>query len=268
NMRKFIFLVVACFLFQAGVFAQPGWAKNLNGNLNELDSMQIKECLQFESMCNFGTITIDSTTDLTRLTLLNLLPDLSLYINLKTLPKEFATLELNKVYSLSLSGNILDDVSNFPKMDSLEDLIIFGFQGDTLLINNEMPNLQRLELKSSYNLKNIESVTKNDNFEQLVVQDCNALQLVESSFSELKYLAFLSTKPTGKDFSDFDNFSSLEQILLRNVDVLALPDNLPKSLNRIYITDSRVDLEVLNKIKEMKTMEKIELMNVSLVWEK
>lgn len=184
-MVKIILGILICLSYSMDIYAQPGWAYKLQGNLNEIDSTQIKNCIKDCSQCYFGMIEIDSTTDLRRLNHLNCTPNLTLNIYLKSLPKEFSTVYLDNITSLYLGAEQLIDISNFPIMNNLEELTIRNFKGDSLKINNTLPNLNTLEITNFNSVVNI----KADNLETLILSEFQGNILkIKNAFPNLKEL--------------------------------------------------------------------------------
>ena len=260
------FLIV--FLFcQLGIYAQPGWAYKIEGNLNKIDSTQIKKCIENKNSCYFGTIILDATTDLSRLNQLNATSHLSLDIRMSLLPKEFSKLNLSKVVKLSLSCTQLEDFSNFPIMNNLEILRLSGFQGDTLSIKKKLPNLKSLEILYANNLTHINNIINID-LEELSIRDCKKLRLNQISFSNLKALHFYNNQEIKLALSDLISFQKLEIVSLKQVHFESIPEGFPKSLKKISISDSRTNLIALNKLSALENMEELYLTNIELVWKK
>lgn len=265
---KFLFILIVCFACQAKICAQPGWAYKITGNLNDTDSTQIRKCIKRENLCYFGYITIDSTTNLSRLNHLNAARTLNLNVELKSLPKEFFNTKLDSIWSLNIGGKHLEDISNFPKMDNLEDLRVSGFKGDTLRIKNKLPTLKRIEIYDSEKIIDISNVLNNNKIEALSIHNCNNLAINNSASYNLKQLYIRNYRSTILKWEDIVYFKKLEYLSLSNLDFKYIPEGFPKSLKKIILSDGSTNLDTLNKLSELENMEELFLTNINIKWRK
>lgn len=248
------------------LFAQPGWLHHIGGNLNDLDSNRIKFCLNEKDDCYFGPIEIDSTTDLSRLVHLNVTSDLTLNIKLKSLTKEFLTVNLDHVKSLTITGLDITDISNLPMLDNLESLQIMGFDGDTISIINHLPKLKIFTVCNSDKLVSVESVFTKNNMEQLTIQNCKNIDLKDSSFYMLKALFIVGPTMNKFIWNDLVHFTKLEEVSCQHIDFRSMPDPFPENLRKISISHGKTNLNTLNKLSELAQIEELILMDIDLTW--
>lgn len=267
-MTTFFVNIFLFFVCLTNLNAQPGWAYKVQGNLNDIDSIQIRKCIEQSDYCYFGAIVIDSTTDLSRLHHLNATPTLSLTIDFKTLPKAFLKTNLDKITTLFLGGEQLEDISNFPIMKNLEELRIGGFQGDTLRFLNKLPKLKVLVLNYTDKLVSIDQVISNNKLERLSINNCKNVVLNNSAFTNLKNLSITGTQSTPFKWEDLVNFEKLEVVYLDEVNFESIPENFPQSLRKINIKNSKTNLQTLNKLAALENIEELNLRNIILIWKK
>ncbi len=267
KIKSFISLSLIVLTY-CSIKAQPGWVDKVVGNLNNIDSTQIKNCIKADQYCYFGAIDIDSTTDLSRLVHLNSTPELHLNLNLSALPKTFSQNNWNKVKSLHISSTSIKDLSHLPQMQNLERLSISGFQNDTLYIQGPLPQLKILRISYSDQLTNIEQLYAQTAIEHVNIQFCQHIHLGDSSFKHLKEVHFIGNKPSALQWEDLSRFKQLEKVSLNHVIIDTLPDDFPKSLNTLFISDGLINLDLLKQLSELESMKSIDLHNSKVIWRK
>ena len=269
--------------------AQPG-SIEVSGNLNDIDSNQIKSCFQIP-MCSLGAIVIDTATNLDRLHHLSHTSNLRLFIELDSLPLAFLTINFKHLKTLVIYAPYLKTLSNIPKMDSLktlhitakklikisstlnlpnlQQLIISRFSQPTLAIEGKLPNLKTLELKYSDQLIQIKNTSILSKLVTLKIHACKKLTIDNLPLYQLKYLAFSGVRLRAQFmWEDIVRYPHLEKIILHHIRFTSLPSNFPKKLNYISISNSTTNLETLHKLSQLKNIRQLELRDIDLSFKK
>lgn len=255
---KLRFTILILIITGPNLFGQPGWAWKVQGNLNEIDSTTLKQCLKDGDLCYFGSIEIDSTTDLTRLNHISFLESVSLIMNLEAIPNEFKNVKFPNLKHLRIScGNNLTDIHNLEYLDNLEELFIGVFNG--IEVNIDFSKLKKLRSFQMYKAPNVieihnvlaagslqgiklevlpalkflttDSLENHENITSITLIDCPVFQI-----ENLKY--FQGLKHLGINGS---SFISIPNYLSKNLTVLSIGKN-----------DSLSDIKNISCYKNLK----------------
>lgn len=162
------------------LFAQPGWGYKVTGNLDDIDSTMLKECIASGSFCHLGVIEITSRTNLNRMEHLKVLKGhVVIDLNLPKLPNRIKGLCLDSIESLTLYTYELNDLSNLPEMPNLKELKIFGFNGEELNITNHYPQLRMLKIGYTDKIYRLGNILENQDLDIINVWDCAHLVIEE-----------------------------------------------------------------------------------------
>lgn len=264
--KRALILLILLLTATIPAIAQPGWVTKVTGNLNDIDSVQIRKCID-NDLCWFGSILIDSTTDLSRLSHLNVSSAMiNLEVKLKAFPPSVATLSLDKIEYLSITGSSLEDLSYLPKMDNLTGISVSRFQGRDLSFAHNLPKLRHIEVSNSNQIINLEQCFQNRTIENLIIRSCKNIDLKKNALYQLKRLVITGSQAPDFEWKDVANFQQLEQLTLPAAHITSLPDNFPKTLQKIHIKNGTASLNALNKLYELETIKTLELNNIELKW--
>jgi hypothetical protein len=240
-------------------YAQPGWAYMLKGNLNEIDSIALKFCLN-NSICYLGTIEVDSTTELSRVVHLSVLHSLVINIALRTLPAELKFFELPILNQLCIYGDSLQDLTNLPQLPSLRTLHIGGYSGDILKIGMEQsPSLCELSI-SSQNVQDFGNILSNKNLISLTIYGCPKLKhLPKYEHGDLNHISKLCISGSALELNEIKNLNGLKTLIIIGGEFETIPDFFPKSIEYLSISHNAA----LNNIDNLKKYPNLKRINIS-----
>lgn len=268
-----IYSILVVLLFTINCFGQPGRITYLDGNLNEIDSTMIPAIAKSNgppfkhtppNTMYLGTVTIDSTTDVSRIVHLRDVKRLNLRYSLEHIPNELQLAELPNLKWLNINCSNLLDFSKFPVLDSVEYLHISDYKGDYLSLQDNFPNLKELEIESL----NQTTTLNIGKINSLKIRNCKPLDFGKiSNGNTIKKLSI--ERYVSPDYSKSLNlFSKLEELTIYNVDLLFLPKGALKNLKKITVLNSSVSPEIITRLYSIESLEEINLMGVDSKWEK
>lgn len=260
--KNFLILFLNCFFCMA--IAQPGHLYQIKGNLNTIDSAAIKKCLALKDLCNFNSVIIDSTTNLKRLNHLNHTTNLSFYLDV-ALPDYVKNIELNKIKSITLSLGNTAKISNLPLLDSLKTISIYGYMKKDLIIENKMKSLEELNIQNSDSIINIDTFLQKNTISSLKINNCKNLKLnSEVNLEKIKHLSINNSNNFLVNLKKIGRFKNLESLVIDNISITSFPKDFPKNIKSIVFNNSRLSLGVLIKLKEMKNLTTLKIINSNI----
>ncbi len=170
-----LFICLFCTLPSLG---QPGWAYKLDGNLNNIDSVKLKNCLDNPNLCHMGIITIDSSTDLSRIVHLKSMKELVLEIKTDSFPSIFSKIEFPDLTSLVIYGcNRLKDLKNIQELKNLNYLQLSEFGGETINIDaTQLTKLFDVKIFDCDHLIQINELLDCKSIKRLRVAECDHIE--------------------------------------------------------------------------------------------
>jgi hypothetical protein len=257
-MRHKLITYLIFTLFAPKLFGQPGWAYKVQGNLNFIDSIQLKRCLADGNLCYFGDIEIDSTTDLSRLDQISFLEEVTLVIKLSSIPTEFKNVKFPNLKKLNIHcGKNLTDLSNLQYFSSLEKLYLSNVNGKKEVDINfsKLINLKSIEIILAPEIVRMDKIFQAPKLE--------SIRLV--SFPSLKFLTIDTLNSNTKiknivladcpkfDIKNIETFINLEILSLNDCDFSSIPVFFSTSLTFLSISNNQtlIDIKNINQYKNL-----------------
>ncbi|MCB9225359.1 MAG: hypothetical protein H6582_14365 [Crocinitomicaceae bacterium] len=237
--------------------AQPGWAFKLEGNLNDIDSNQLKKCIQ-DPLCKLCPIEIDSTTDLRRIEHLNVLTQTTLILNFDKVPKGLEFFDFKNLKQLTIFGNNrLKDISNLGTLQGLEMLSIIGFGGEEIKMDpNSFKGLQTVHINNCTKLNYIDDLLAISNITDLRIWSCPNLKTLIHDRNKQPHVKWLRLYNTPIDPLNLCSFIELELLILDGLSFSSIPNCLAETLEALYISnnDKLVETDGIDRLKNLKVI--------------
>ena len=249
-MKIHIQIFFLLIFFNNAIVAQPGWSQ-IGGQLNNISKTDIENCLN--TNCKIKYITIDSTTDLSRLYLLKNLKSLALKLDLVKLPPNFS--ELTNLENLIITNSNIANISELSNLPNLKTLILLNNKGTGLPKGIELLN-NFTELEITGNFFNANGIENLVNLKKLKLSSPNLTSLPEFNFKN--NITSLDLYCTNELFNYRNLYllNNLKTIYLYESAFKTFPNNLTKTIQDITIfrAEQLTDISNLELYHELKKL--------------
>ena len=121
-----------------------------------------------------------------------------------------------------------------------------------------------LTINYSSNVVSVGSVFTIKSLVSFSVRDCKRIVLNDIPPNNVKYLHLSNKESTQYHWEDLVYFPNLEVVTLANFQFESVPNNFPQNLKKITISKGHTNLETLNQLSELTSIEELNLIDVSL----
>lgn len=264
---KIISCLLLVIMVNFRVQCQPSGGHKLHGNLNDIDSSQLKKCIESGGLCTIGIIKIDTTSDLSRIIHLSVLTEVTLSLEIERIPSELRFFKFNHLKRLTIYGNnCLRDIRGLGFLEGLETLTIINFGGEEIKIDtNLLKNLKSVTLTNCHDLCHIDDLIKIISIENLWINSCANLKILSHDQNKLPHIKFLCIYNSPQIVpSNLCAFSGLWKLVLDGLSFQSIPDCLADTMEilHIYNNDS---LSKIDNIQRLKNLKEFRLTNNKLI---
>ena len=246
------YIILILFAFNTYGFAQPGWSQ-IGGSLNDLSKSDIDNCLN--SDCKIKYITINSGTDLNKLSILKDLESLALHFDLDKFPEEFSKLESLK-YLIVISDK-LKDISTLGKLKNLRHLTLLDYTKKQIPKGFQfLQNVEELEITGEF--KNVAGIEDMIKLKKLSLSSKN-LRCLPDFIVQNKVEELQLTKLQEKfNFRNLSLLPNLKVFSIYESSIIEFPNNLSKEVRKVTIWRA----EKLTDIKNIELSNNLEKLSI------